>query len=408
MPQFQYKARNSRGALVEGKLEGESIADVRSKLGTQGLIPIQVTGQSAANMEIKLPFMSGKKKVSEKDVVLFTKQFYTLFQAGMSVEIILSTLARQQKNKTFEECLDTIRKDIQEGASMAVAFGRQTFVFDPLYINMLASGEEAGILEEVLLQLSEFIEKDYTLRNNIKGAMTYPKIVIVVLFLAITLMMTFVVPQFKSFFTKFGSDLPMPTKVLIFVSDCFTTYWYVGFGSLALMVFLYKRFAATVFGRTYLDRLALKVPIFGPLTLKVCNARFANIVGSLYRGGMPVTKALEIAAKTIGNVIIMADIKKVQVEVEKGSGIADSMRKFPYFSPIIVEATAIGEKSGSIDGMLHSIAKHFDMEINHTVKNLTTLIEPILLGGIFGIVLGLALAIFLPMWGMGKAVLHNN
>jgi len=404
MTQFNYRARNTKGGLVEGTLEGESTDDIHKKLSEEGLIPISVTGRSAANMEIKLPFLS-QKKVGDKEIVLFTKQFHTLFQAGMNIETILGTLAKQQKNVFFRETLETIRKDIQEGSTMALAFGRHTKVFDPLYINMLASGEEAGILEDVLGQLADFVEKDFTMRKNIKGAMMYPKIVITVLILAIILMMTFVLPQFKQFFAKFDADLPLPTRVLMKCSDFMTTYWYIMFGILILMIVAYRRFAATAAGRKILDRLAFKIPIFGPLNIKVCNARFANIVSSLYRGGMPVTKALEITSKTIGNVILMASIKKVQVDVEKGSTIADSMRKHEFFSPIIIEATAIGEKSGSLDGMLKSIAKHFDMEINHTIKNLTALIEPILLGCIFGIVLGFALAIFLPMWGMSKAVL---
>lgn len=407
MAQFQYKARNRTGALVVGKIESANINEAKNQLSMQGLFPIQVTGKSAGDIEIKIPFLNSKPKVNEKDIVLFTKQFYTLFQAGMSVETILSTLAKQQKNISFQNALDTIRKEIQEGSSMAQAFGRQTHVFSPLYINMLASGEEAGILEEVLGQLADFVEKDYTMRNNIKGAMMYPKIVLVVLVLAIVLMMTFVVPQFKQFFAKFEADLPLPTQILMACSEFFTTYWYIGLIGTVSLIVGYKKFSDTVFGRQYLDRLALRIPIFGPLNLKVCNARFANIVASLYKGGMPVTKALEITAKTIGNVILMADIKRVQVDVEKGSGIADSMRKHENFSPIVVEATLIGEKSGSIDGMLHSISKHFDMEINHTVKNLTSLIEPILLGCIFAIVLGFALAIFLPMWGMSQAVLKH-
>lgn len=404
MAQFSYKARDSRGSLVEGKLDGENAQDIRKKLSEQGLIPIHVQGKSAANIEIKIPFLS-QNKVKEKEVVLFTKQFYTLFRAGMSVESILITLGKQQKNPNFQETLDTIRSDIQQGSSMAMAFSKHPKVFDPLYVNMIASGEEAGILEEVLEQLSEFLEKDFTMRKNIKSAMTYPKIVITVLIMAMSLMMVVVVPQFKNFFERFGADLPTPTIVLIAVSDFATNYWYVCLGIMVGLIIGYKKFGETVEGRKVLDRIALKIPIFGPLNLKVCNARFANILGSLYKGGLPVTKALEITATTIGNVHIMAEIKKVQTDVEKGSTLADSMTKMIYFSPVIIEATSIGEKSGSLDGMLQSIAKHFDMEIGHTIKNLTALIEPILLGFIFAMVLGFALAIFLPMWGMHKAIL---
>lgn len=403
MAQYSYKARDSRGSLVEGFLEGENENEIRQQLAAQGLIPIQVLGKSA-NLEIKLPFGKGGK-VKEKELVLFTKQFHTLFKAGMGVESLLATLARQTKNEFFKETLEKIRKDIQEGATLAMAFGRHPKVFDPLYVNMIASGEEAGILEEVLDQLANLIEKDYTMRKNIKAAMLYPKIVVGVLFIAAFIMMILVVPQFKSVFNQFKTELPLPTRLLIGTSDFMTNYWYVVLGGIGVMIFAYKKYYSTAKGRMAIDKLSFKVPIFGQLGLKVANARFANILGSLYRSGLPVTKALEITAKTMSNVAVMQNIKKLQSDVEKGSSLSESMRKQEYFSGVIIEATGIGERSGALDSMLKSIAEHFEMEVNHTVKNLTTYIEPILLGFIFGMVLMFALAIFLPMWRLHSAVM---
>lgn len=402
MAQFAYKARGQDGSLVQGMMDGEDMNVVRQKLSEQGLIPIQVTGKSGLNINIEL---NVKKSVSHEELVLFTKQFHTLFKAGMGMEAILTTLAKQTKNKFLQDTLEGIRKDIEEGANLAKAFGKHPKVFDQLYINMLSSGEEAGILEEVLEHLSVLLEKDFLMKKAIKSATLYPKIVIGVLVAACTAMMLFIVPRFMTLFSTFDAELPLPTRILIGTSNFMRSYFILIVIFVAFLVFLYKRFVATPKGRFSVDKAFFKVPIFGSLALKVCNARFANILSSLYRAGLPVTKALEITAAVIGNEAYMRDVKVLQSNVEKGGSIADGMRRLNYFSPIIIESTSIGERTGSLDSMLKSVAGHYDMEVEHTVKNLTTLIEPIMLVLIFGMVLVFALAIFLPMWTLSDAVL---
>lgn len=401
MPKFTYKVRDQNGALVQGVLDGENLAAVKNKLAEQGFIPIQVAAQSALNIS----FNVGGKSIDPEELVLFTKQFYTLFKAGMGMEVILSTLSKQTRNKFMQETLEKIQQDIQSGASLSKAFAKHPKIFDDLYINMLASGEEAGILEDVLDHLSTLMEKDFAMRKAIKSALLYPKIVVFVLVCAISGMMLFVVPKFVAMFSTFGAQLPLPTRMLIAGSNFMRNYLPLIIIGLGVLWFLYRKYYATPKGRFNVDKHFFKMPIFGSLALKVCNARFANIMSSLYRAGMPVTKALEITAAVIGNEAYMRDVKVLQSAVEKGSSIAESMRKLSYFSPIIIEATSIGEKTGSLDNMLKSIAAHYDMEVAHTVKNLTTLIEPIMLVCIFGIVLVFALAIFLPMWKLSEAVI---
>ena len=402
MAKFNYKARDMSGAPINGEMEGENIGVVKMKLAEQGLIPIQVSGGSILNMSFRFA-----QSVDTEELVLFTKQFHTLFQAGMGMEIILTTLARQTKNTYFKETLEKIQLDIQQGSSLAKAFGRHPKIFDELYISMLSSGEEAGILDDVLEHLSTLMEKDYAMRKAIKSALLYPKIVVSILVIAISCMMIFVVPKFMVMFANFKAELPLPTRILIAASDFMRNYSLVIALAAWGLFYVYKKFAATPKGRLLVDTLFFKVPIFGTLTLKVCNARFANILSSLYRSGLPVTKALEITAAVIGNEAFMRDVKILQSAVEKGSSISDSMRKLRFFAPIVVEATSIGEKTGSLDNMLSSIAKHYDMEVEHTVKNLTTLIEPIMLVSIFGIVLIFALAIFLPMWKLSETIIKH-
>lgn len=403
MHKFTYKARKSNGALVQGLIEAESVGQAKDKLAEQGLIPIHVSS-GAGGLNINLSGLL-KKKVKQEEIVLFTKQFATLFKAGMGMENILHTLTRQSSNATLKEILDDIRIDIQEGASLSRAFGKHPKIFDSLYTNMLASGEEAGILDEVLLQLSDVLEKDFAMRKGVKSAMLYPKIVVGVLVAASTVLMTMVVPKFKDIFTSLGAELPLPTRIMIGTSDFMTSYFLVIAAVCVVLWVLFKRYYATPKGRFVVDRLTFKIPVFGPLALKVANARFSNILACLYRSGLPVTKALDITGGTIGNEAFMRDIKILQSDVEKGHGMADSMRKLKYFNPVIVEATNIGEKTGALDGMLVSIGQHYDMEIAHTVKNLTTMLEPILLCIIFGMVAIFALAIFLPIWSLSDAML---
>lgn len=400
MAQFSYRAREKTGALAQGMIEAANANEARSKVAAKGLIPIQITQQSKLNMNFNFSFGGGSVKAEE--LVLFTKQFATLFKAGMGMESILSTLAKQSKNKLLIGTLSQIQQDIREGSSLSRAFAKHPKVFDGLYINMLASGEEAGILEEVLEHLAVLLEKDFTMRKNIKSAMLYPKIVVGVLVMAVVVIMTFVVPKFQSLFSQFGAELPLPTRILIGTSNFFQSYIILIAIGVGVLVFLYKRFYATMRGRFLVDRLAFKIPVFGLLAYKVCNARFASIMASLYRSGLSVTKGLEITGATIGNEAFMRDIKILQADVEKGASISDSMRKLNYFSPIMIEATNIGEKTGSLDSMLKSISEHYDMEVGHMVKNLTTLIEPILLVCIFSMVALFALAIFLPMWNLSE------
>jgi len=403
MVKFAYKARNMSGSLVQGFLESESVASAKTQLSDEGLIPISVNNaKSSIALSASLLF---KKAVKPQEIVLFTKQFSTLFKAGMGMENILSTLSKQSTNPSMKEALETIRNDIQQGSNLSKAFSKHPRIFDELYINMLSSGEEAGILDEVLKQLSDVLEKDFSMRKGIKSAMLYPKIVVGVLVAASTVLMTMVVPKFKEIFDQLGAELPLPTKIMIWVSNFMTNYLFVIIlGSIAAK-FVYNRWYDTPKGKLIVDRFMFKVPIFGPLLLKVANARFSNILSCLYRSGLPVTKALHITGNVIGNEAFMRDVRILQTDVEKGQAIADSMRNLNYFNPVIVEATNIGEKTGALDSMLSSIGEHYDMEIDHTIKNLTTMLEPILLVLIFSMVAVFALAIFLPIWSMSDAVL---
>lgn len=393
------------GLLVTGMMEAESPLPVRERLDAQGLIPLSVAKGSISLTRRGLS-TSLFRGVQREEVMLFTRQFHTLFKAGMNMEALLTTLANQTRNRYFSQQIERIKADVSSGSSLADAFAHHPKIFDELYTSMIATGEEAGILEQVLEQLGKILEKESHLKSSVKSATLYPKIVVFVLALSSTVLMTFVVPKFASFYAHYDAQLPLSTRMMIGTSEILKDYWPYLLGIGVFLLIGFKKWADTTRGKLLLDRMKWNLPVFGPLTQKVANARYANIVGALYKAGLSITRALEISANTIGNEVVRRELLTVRADVEKGKSISEALRQTRSFAPLLVEATAIGEKSGSLDSMYFSVGEHFETEVNHTLKNLTTLLEPMLLFGVFGMVTWFALSIFLPMWGMSRVVLH--
>ncbi len=402
MPTFQYKARDKDGILISGEIEAVTAQELKDGLFHEGLIPLSVKEIKSGALKLNLSGLFSKVKPEE--IMIFTRQFYTLFKAGVSIDTILDTMIKQLRGRSLKNALVRVRADVASGSTLAQAFSRHPKIFNELYVSMLSAGEEAGILEEVLRHLSELLAKDYEIRKNVKGATLYPKIVITVLILAIVFLMIFVVPRFVDFYGRYGAELPVPTRILIGMSGFFRNYWYIALGGVVVLIILYKRFYNTNVGRFKIDRLRLKFPVFGPLNLKVANARFGHILSALYRSGLAMPRSLEVVANVLENAAVSLEILKVRDETQRGSTLSEALSRQTYFSPVIVETTAVGERAGALDEMLSTVAEHFDTEVTHTIKNLTTLLEPLLLIGIFGFVALLALAIFLPIWNMSEVI----
>jgi len=336
--------------------------------------------------------------------MVFTRQFQTLFKAGVSMDTILSTMGQQVKSVALANALNRIRADIAAGASLSQSFSRHPKVFNELYTSMLAAGEEAGILEKVLKNLSNLLDREFTIQKNIKSATLYPKIVVFVLVCAVAFLMTFVIPKFAEFYSHYGADLPLPTRMLIAISNFVMNYWYIAIAGVVGIVYLYKRFYSTHTGRMKIDKMQFNLPVFGPLNLKVANSRFGHIMAALYSSGLSMPRCLDVVANVIGNAAFALEVKKIRDDISRGSTLSEGMRSRSYFPLVMIETTSVGEKAGALDEMLSTIAEHYDIEIDHTVKNLTTLLEPIMLVGIFGMVILLALAILLPMWSLATVV----
>ncbi|MBI2501448.1 MAG: type II secretion system F family protein [Deltaproteobacteria bacterium] len=400
---FYYRARDLHGSLITGHLEVLKESDLLARLTDQGLIPVLIREVSS---RFRFPSFSLKfqRKIRSEELIVFTRQFQTLFKAGLGMDAILTALIKQCRNKSFREVLLKIRADIAGGSTLAKAFSKHSSLFRDLYVNMLGAGEEAGILDKSLEHLGLLLEKEREIHASVKSATLYPKIVIGVLILATTVLMIFVVPKFATFYSSMDVSLPWPTLFLMGASSFFVHYWFL----LAAVIFggysLFHWYQKTARGRLRLGEIAFKLPVFGPLALRVANARFCHIFSALYRSGLPVIRALEIVEGTIENGAFGRDIQRLRTELTRGRSLAEAMSLCSYFTPVVMEAVAAGEKSGALDEMMESIGHHYDTEVGHTVKNLSTLLEPLLLIIVFGMVGLFALAIFLPIWNMTQIV----
>ncbi len=403
MPAFFYKARDKNGGLVSGNAESASASELSENLFSQGMIPLSVKEIKKGGIDFQ-NLGDILSPVKTEELMIFTRQFHTLFKAGVSMDTILGAISGQIGSRLLKNAIKKIRTDVAEGASLSQAFGRQTHVFDEMYVSMLAAGEEGGILEQVLSQLVILLEKEDEIKRSVKSATLYPKIVIFVLVMAVIVLMTVVVPKFSVFYSHYGSELPLPTLILIGTSNFIKDYWYIVLLAVIALYYSYRKYYATHSGRLKIDALKFKLPIFGDLTIKIANARFGNILSSLYKSGLPMPRALEVVANVIGNEAFALEVRKLRDRIQKGATLSDSMSKSFCFPPVVVETTAVGEKTGALDEMLQAVANHFDLEVRHTIKNLTTLLEPLLLIGIFAMVTTLALSIFLPIWNMSRIV----
>ncbi len=400
---FTYKARDMSGGLATGEVEAKNPAAAKKAVADMGLLPVLV---AAKGLDFSLPKFLRRKKANVNDIIAFTRQFEALFRAGIPIDRVLTTLSKQTPNKGLGRAIEKIQQDVSSGSSLKDAFAKHGDYFDELYCNMLGVGEAGGVLEGTLKDLSSILKKEYTLISGIKSATLYPKIVITVFVIVVFVMMIFVIPGFASFYSGYGAQLPLPTRILMGISNFFASYWYVML-TLGIGGFVgFKKYASTEKGRFNVDRMKFSLPVFGKLHMMVSNARFGHLLATLYKSGFPLAESLQIVAKTIGNKAYEAEVNQIKSEVETGSSLGDSMARRKYFSALMTESAAIGEQTGSLDDMLENAAAFYDDEVSHMLEQLTTMLEPLLLGFIFVMVALLAFAIFLPMWKVSSVVLQ--
>jgi type II secretory pathway component PulF len=346
----------------------------------------------------------GKKysKVKLSDLIVFTRQFATLFSSGIPVIVILKRLYYQAVNPKLKESLEKIYSDVEAGSSLSNAFSRHTEIFSPLYINMLHVGEEGGVLDIVLDRLANILETDLETKNRIKTATRYPKMVVGSIVIAFIILITFVIPKFVNLFAKFNTELPLPTRILIGINNFTVHYWWIVLIIIILLVIAYKKAMKTEQGKYTFDKMIFKIPIIGKLIHKIYLSRVSRILGLLYQSGIAITTSFEIVSEVSGNLLMKEDILKINSNVSMGKSLAAAFEESEYFPLVVADMISAGEETGKLDEMLFKIADYYDQEIDYSIKTLSAAIEPILLVFIAAMVMLLALGVFLPMWDMIK------
>jgi type IV pilus assembly protein PilC len=404
MAKFQWEARSRTGAVQSGVMEAKSRDMVEAQLKKYGFGGISIKEEGKGlNMEIKLPAMFGKK-VTTKELVIFTRQFATMIDSGLPLVQCLDILSSQQENPTFKGVLLKVKESVESGSTFADALAKHPKVFDQLFVSLVAAGEVGGILDTILNRLASYTEKAMKLKKQIKGAMVYPATVMGVAVVVVGVILVFVIPTFAKMFADFGSDLPGPTKVVIALSNFLKKYIIVIVAGIFALVFVVKKYYATKNGRKTLDRMALRAPIVGPLIRKVSVAKFTRTLGTLVSSGVPILDGLDIVARTAGNVVVEEAIMKVRQSISEGKTIAEPLAQSGVFPPMVVQMISVGEATGAMDAMLSKIADFYDDEVDSAVTAMTAMLEPMLMVFLGVVVGGLVIAMYLPIFKIAGAV----
>lgn len=378
---------------------GEDKNSVAKHLSAMGYIPISI--EESKELGFGLPKLFGIfNKVAIDDLNLFTRQLTTLQKAGIPLLSSLNILEKQAKNKYFKDVIKEISGLVESGSSLSDAMARYPKIFSELYVNMVKAGEASGLLDEILTRLSEFGEKEADTRSKVQVATRYPIMTLFALFVAFMIIVTFVIPKFSAVFAQFKTALPLPTRMLLGLSVFLKNYWYLAILGITGCAYLFIRYINTKDGRLRWDTVKLKAPVFGQLFSMFAMARFSRTMSILIKSGLPILQVLDLSSRTVANTLISRSIDNVAMSVKEGKGISEPMRISGLFPPIVVSMVGIGEDTGKIDELLMRVSEYYDQQSDYMIKNLTTMIEPILIVFLGAMILVMALAIFLPMWNL--------
>ncbi|MCA1822811.1 MAG: type II secretion system F family protein [Frankia sp.] len=395
---FAYQVRNRSGKMLSGTLEADNAAAVATKLRGMGYAPISIEQSNAGlSREITIPGF-GSKRVKLKDLAVFSRQFATMINSGLSLLRALNILTEQTESKELARVLGEVRNEVETGSSLSSAMSKHPKVFPPLMVNMTKAGEVGGFLDSVMLQIAENYEAEVKLRGKVKAAMTYPVVVFVLAMLMCLVMLIFIVPTFAGLFESLGGTLPAPTRVLIFLSKTIKTLApFLVVGLIAFVIF-WRRVKHTDRARNIVDPMKLKAPVFGNLFQKIALSRFARNLGTMMKSGVPILQSLDIVADTTGNVVLARAIRDVQESVRTGESISRPLENHAVFPPMVVQMMAVGEDTGALDTMLLKIAQFYDQEVEATTEALTALIEPLMIAFLGAIVGSMIVALYMPIF----------
>jgi type II secretory pathway component PulF len=401
MTSYAYRARNQQGQLVAGDLELESETAVAANLDKLGYTVLDIkasSGNSGSLTKFKDRFQGLKKQ----EVIIFSRQLSTLIRSGMPLLPALSTICEQVTNKKFKVILEDVRQSVQAGSSFSDALAKYPGVFSELFVSMVRVGETGGIMDQVLDRLSELGTQEMEITSRVQSAMTYPIVLVGLSFLIVNFILVGVLPKFVMVFKSSQSALPLPTTIVLAASWIMQKFWLPILAVLVAGIFYFRRVTASGVGRVWFHRWLLKVPIFGDLYMKIQVSRFARTLSTLTSSGVPILQALTVVEKTITNVVIQKAIQDIRLALSSGSSLVEPFKASGLFSPMVVQMVSIGEKSGSLDLMLEEVAKFYDPEIEYTIKNLTSLLEPFMLLAMGLMVAFIALSVLLPIFNLMK------
>jgi type IV pilus assembly protein PilC len=402
MPIFQWKARTRQGSLKKGEIEAMNEAAVMAQLRAQSLLPVTVK-EKAKDVSEYLPFL--KERISTRDLVIFTRQFATMIDAGLPLVQCLGILCDQQPNKTFKQILREVKMDVEQGSTFADALRKHPKPFDDLFVNLVQAGEIGGILDTILNRLAVYLEKADALAKKVKGAMVYPTTVLVIAIGVVVLMLVKVIPTFEKMFADFGGELPGPTQVVVALSHFMQNWIVVFLAAIAATVvaFTTARSRSKSFRRST-DAIFLKLPVFGGLLQKVAVARFTRTLGTMIASGVPILDGLDIVAKTAGNMIIEEALRDVRAAISEGKTIAEPLSESAVFPGMVTQMIAVGEETGAMETMLSKIADFYDEEVDAAVDALTSMLEPLMMVFLGGSVGGLLIAMYLPIFKIAETI----
>jgi len=413
MPNYQYTGRDKQGQSVNGKIEANSTDAVATQLLNTGITPLNITQaqvdeKESNNLNLNLNFdFSKNKKPALDDLVLFSRQMYTLMRAGVPIIRSITGLAETTRNQVLQKTLHSVRREIEGGHELSTALAQHQDIFSHLFISMVQVGENTGNLDDVFLQISGYLEREKNTRDQIKAAMRYPMFVIIAITIAMFIINMWVIPTFAKVFAGFNAELPLPTQILLGISEFTVNYWYLLIGSVLVAFFSLKYYIKTEKGHWQWDRFMTRIPIIGSIVLRATLARFSRSFSMALSAGVPLVTGLTLVSRAVDNVYIGGHIADMRNGVERGDTLTRTAAATEMFTPLIIQMLTVGEETGNVDEMLEEVANFYDREVDYDVKNLTSAIEPILIVFIGAMVLVLALGVFLPMWDLAGAAKGN-
>ena len=396
MPAYVWKGKNRLGEVQEGIIVSDSKDQASATLKRNGIQVLMVKPQTTAT--------KGFGKVKSKDLAIFTRQFSVMIDAGLPLVQCLEILGAQQQDKGFQRIIDAVRSDVEQGATLQAAMAKHPKAFNDLYVNMVGAGEAGGILDVILQRLSIYIEKAVKLTSKVKGAMTYPIVVVTLAITVVVIIMVKVIPVFSSMYEGMGASLPFPTIVCMNISKILINYFYLVAAFVIIVVVGLRQYYKTIGGRLQMDSLFLKIPVLGDILRKTAVARFCRTLGTLTSSGVPILEGMDITARTSGNMVIQNAILKAKSAVEQGRNIATPLAETKVFPPMVVQMVGVGEATGALDAMLNKVADFYEDEVDNAVSALTALMEPLIIAVLGGIIGFIVIAMYMPIFNLANVM----